>query len=341
MSNYSLSSSLEWLNGNMHRNYPIIDSAVPRSDTGMYLPSSLLMDMQLIVPYAEWVDPSKFFISAINREADSIRLVIGYMTSESQGFDCAITAAIPISLVYDGMDQTFDSHVIRVTAITTKVEQQDMDSQTYCYGIPDAYAALRGIRGTVYIGTCSDMVNAGPMRFDYLTTAIMPPCVYIEDAMYNVESVRFVDTYGTDETLTGDFTITLADGIDAVVSDNQSTVTFAINEQYLKDKLTDILSQKVGSAIQTINGMKPNDQGQFFITGLDCTFIDTTSNGLTIDNPCSKPCCDQNGADSAEILKALTDLAAAKDVLNNYYTDLATKVNLMQARLSSLIASRR
>lgn len=341
MSNYSLSSSLEWLNGNMHRNYPIIDSAVPKSDTDMYLPSSLLMDMQLIVPYASWVDPSKFFISAINREADSIRLVIGYMTSATQGFDCAMTAAIPLSLVYEGMDQTFDSHIIRVSAVTTKVDDQDLSAPTYWYGIPDDYAALRGIRGTIYIGTCSDMVNAGPMRFDYAATAIMPPCVYIEDAMYNVESVRFVDTYGTDETLTGDFTITLAEGIDATVSDNQATVTFSINPDYLTTKLNDILSQKVGSAIQTINGIKPDEQGRFYLTGLDCTFIDTASNGLTIDNPCSKPCCDQNGADSAEILKALTDLAAAKDVLNNYYTDLATKVNLMQARLSSLIASRR
>ena len=44
--------------------------------------------------------------------------------------------------------------------------------------------------------------------------------------------------------------------------------------------------------------------------------------------------CDQDGADSEEIIRALTDLTNAKEVLNNYYTDLATKVNSMQDRKS-------
>ena len=44
MSTYSLSNSLEWLNGNMHRNYPLVDSMVVKSTTGAYLPSSFLLD---------------------------------------------------------------------------------------------------------------------------------------------------------------------------------------------------------------------------------------------------------------------------------------------------------
>ena len=54
MSDYSLSNSLEWLNSNMHRNYPIVDNTVVEANTpGVYLPSSFLVDLQLIVPYVE------------------------------------------------------------------------------------------------------------------------------------------------------------------------------------------------------------------------------------------------------------------------------------------------
>lgn len=348
MSNYSLTNSLEWLNGNMHRNYPIVDSVVVKTTEDdprqvKYLPPSFLTDMQLIVPYTPGIDASKFFLSSVTRIGDSIQLTIGYMISNPgevlQGFDCAVSSAIPLDLVYEGMDQEFDNHVIKLSAIAA--QPTAMYTNTYYYGIPDTYAAMRGMRGTVYIGTCSDMVNAGPMRFLYENAAIMPPCVYIEDAQYEVQSIKLVDSYGTNATLTDDIKITLAEGIKANVSDDQQTVTFELDQDAIDDRLRQILSDAVGTAIHTINGVGPDDKGEFWITGLDCTQIDTNQYGISINNPCSKPCCDQNGTDSSEILKALTELSTAKDVLNNYYTDLATKVNLMQARLSSLIASRR
>jgi hypothetical protein len=185
------------------------------------------------------------------------------------------------------------------------------------------------------------MADLGSLMFSYENSAIMPTCVYIEEPVETLQSVRVIDNSGTDATFTDDFTIVVGNGIKATVSPDKVYVTFEIDPAYVETQLNSILSENVGNSIKTINGISPDDTGDFQIKGLDCTAIGQQASGITIDNPCAKPCCDSNGADSAEILKALTDLTAAKDVLNNYYVSLATNVNSLQARLSSLIASRR
>ena len=341
MSTYRLDSSLEWLNSNMHRNYPLVDSMVVRSIAGEYLPSSFLVDMQLIIPYVDGVDPARFFISSIIRNANSFQVVIGYMTVDPgpnvarQGFDCAVSAAIPDTLIA-GSSYDDNDHVINISAITT--EQTQVDA-SYSYGIPDAYAAFRGLHGILYIGSCADMANINVLRFNYENSAIMQTCVYIEGKNEQLNSIRLVDSYGTDATFTDDTTLILGTGIQATIEG--STVTLSMYDDFVLNKINTMLSAAIGNAIKTINGQPPDPTGDFTIYPLDCTAIDQAENGITISNPCSQPCCDATGADTAEIATALAELTAAKEVLNNYYTDLATKVNMMQARLSSLIASRK
>lgn len=340
MSNYRLQSSLEWLNSNMHRNYPLVDSMVVQSTNNVYLPSSFLVDMQLVVPYVEGLDPAGFFISSIVKNATSYQVTIGYMTTTDtsrarQGFDCAISAAIPEDLVlssnYDDND-----HVIPISAITTAATNT---TGSYQYGIPNAYAAMRGMRGLLYIGSCSDMANISAMNFLYEHSAIMQTCVFVESKSESMESLRIVDRYGTDAKFIDDVTLVLNNGIKADI--NGSVVTLHIDPEYMIGQINTMLGAAIGNAIKTINGIGPDSLGDFRVDGLDCTQVDSSDSGITISNPCAQPCCDQGGADTAEISTALADLTAAKDVLNNYYSDLATKVNLLQARLSSLIASRK
>jgi len=333
---------LEWLNFNMHRNYPIVDTTIVESITGAYLPSSFLVDLQLVVPYVEGIDSSRFFISSVVRNASSLQVTIGYMVSEPGanvliGFDCAVSSAIPIDLVYTGgaLDAT---HTIKLSAITTAATYT---SSTYTYGIPEQYAALKNLRGALYIGTCADMTDISAMQFSYNNSAIMPMCVFVESPEDNVTSIRFVDDYGTDVTMTDDFTLDVADGIKIVVNEDKTKVTFEIDADYINDQVANQLASVVGNPIRSINGQPPDSTGNFVIAGEDCTLLTTNEHSIAISNPCAKPCCDQDGVETAEILKALTDLTSAKTVLNNYYTDLATKVNSMQARLSALIASRR
>lgn len=340
MSEYSLTSTLEWLNGNMHRNYPLLDSAVPVDITGEHsLPSSFITDIQLVVPYVEGLDSSRFFISSVVRNVDSWLITIGYATDVSDptttvGFDCAISAPIPSSLEYTGAE--INAHTIEIAAITTEPSQL---SPSYAYGIPAAYSAMRGLRGTVYIGSCADFASVGAMQFLPHATPLMPTCIYIESPRQEVSSVRVRDGFGTDAVFTDNVTLSAGTGVKVQVSGN--TVAFVIDTDYMQERFNDIFSAEIGNAIKTINGMTPAADGSFMLTGMDCTLINPAEHGVVISNPCSKPCCDSGGEDSADVRATLEQLAADKTVLENYYTDLATKINSMQARLSSLIASRK
>lgn len=335
MSEVLLTQSLEWINSNMHRNYPIADGVVPQAQSGAYLPASFLVDLQLIVPYVEGLDASKFFVSSIIRQPTSLQITIGYMidTATGSGFNCAISGMIPLGVQFEGSSEPYAVQLVGISSIVPSLA-----SSSYMNGIPEAYAAMRDIRGTAYIASCVDMSNIGELAFTYAHSKLIPQCIYIESPSTKVSSVRFIDDYGTDTTFTKDITIAAGDGI--VVGIDGQTVSFSLDPAVLNAEVLRQISERLGNAIQTINGAKPDETGNLTLQGLDCTIVRSVPNGVTIDNPCAKPCCDAGGADSAEIQTALQDLQTAKELLNNYYTDLATKVNSMQARLSSLIASR-
>lgn len=51
------------------------------------------------------------------------------------------------------------------------------------------------------------------------------------------------------------------------------------------------LRQLLGTPIVSINGVKPDAQGNFTLTGMDCTNVQQREGAISISNPCSKPCC--------------------------------------------------
>lgn len=335
MSDILLTQSLEWINSNMHRNYPIADGVIPQAVSGEYLPASFLVDLQLIVPYVEGLDASKFFVSSIVRQPSAFQLKIGYMidVTTGTGFDCAVSATIPLDLQFAGDSEPY---AVQLAGLTSGVAPTP--SSSYTNGIPDAYAAMRDLRGTAYIASCVDMTGIGELAFVYANAKLIPQCIYIESPASRVSSIRFIDDYGTDATFTNDIIIRAENGVTVNVSGQ--TLTFGLDADYMKAELDRQMADKYGNAIKSINELLPDDNGNIQLQGMDCTIVETQQAGISISNPCAKPCCDTGNVDSAEIQTALTDLQNAKEVLNNYYMDLATKVNSMQARLSSLIASR-
>lgn len=335
MSEVQQIQSLEWLNGNMHRNYPIVDSAVPVAVSGEYLPASFMVDIQLVVPYVNGLDASRFFVSSIVRQPTALQVTIGYMINPATGtgFDCAVSGSIPLTTQFSDTSAPYEVELAAITAVTPASA-----ASSYTHSIPAEYAALKGIRGKLYIGSCVDLLSVGELSFVYANSALVPQCVFIESPTTNINSIRFVDDYGTDRTFTDDITIVADDGVKIEVSG--STVIFSMDQDFVEAEVSRVLAGAYGAAIKTINGQGPDSEGNFTIHGEDCTLLTTQESGISISNPCAKPCCDAGGTDTAEIQTALEDLQLAKTWLNNYYTDLATKVNTMQSRLSSLIASR-
>lgn len=334
---YEQFNSLEWLNENLSRNYPIVGTAASS------LPTSFLADIQLVIPYMENVDTSKFFVSRVSRTGDSLQVTIGYLISEPgaivTGFDCAVSTAIPISARWPFLNpQGTEYMAIDLLPITV---QNNMGSSSYGYGIPDSFSAMRNMHGALYIGTCVDMQEVSNTAYTYEQTAIIPIRVYKETKPTELRKVTVIDENGQANTFTQELILKLDEGLTATTDLDNNIVTIGIDEEWVEERMDAKVQELEGYAIKTINGVKP-DRGNIQIIGLDCTQIDKVSNGvITISNPCSKPCCDQNGTDSISISNAMTELVSAKDTLNNYYTELATKVNSIQSRLASLIASRR
>ena len=154
----NLGQNLEWLSSNMHRNYPLQDSLVAQSLTGEYLPSSFLIDLQLVIPYVEGLNKNNFFISAINRASDAFQVIIGYQIQPGVSFDCAVSSSIPISMSYNG---NLDSCEVALSPITII---PDTTGPSRLHGIPRGpgatgifagYEAMTGLRGSLYIGLAS------------------------------------------------------------------------------------------------------------------------------------------------------------------------------------------
>ena len=88
--------------------------------------------------------------------------------------------------------------------------------------------------------------------------------------------------------------------------------------------------------------MKPDDSGNFTISGLDCTDIKNVSgtHSLTVSNPCSKPCCSEDSGDLADIKDAQRSLQDKVDRISNELNTFINGINNVETRLPSLVASR-
>ena len=105
------------------------------------------------------------------------------------------------------------------------------------------------------------------------------------------------------------------------------------------DEAVAAITAELGMPVRRINGVAPDSTGNVTIAGGDCTDVSVSGNVISISNPCSKPCCDDTSLADAQASLTLLEAACAR--LENYYQALTTNVNAIQARLSSLIASRR
>lgn len=324
-------SSLEWLNENMHRNYPIMDDTIPVSIEGSMLPSTVLVDLSISC-VGKGVNRNGFYVSHVHRLGSGIQVVISYMNDKTP-IICAMTPVIPIT-IHAGLsvaDRTFNLFPIDKSNI------EDQDSLT------ELEKALSTVSGLVIIGSCIDMINAGTYQLLYANGKIMPTLVHVYST--GLERITFLDADGTPiASWTDDFTLQAGDGIEfstegddvLVISRTATKAELGADYKNITDVVTK-LEELIGTPIRSINGITPSD-GDISILGGDCTKVETVGSGIVISNPCSVPCC--SSSDITDVSAALQSLEDAKTRLMNYYTAITTNINAIQARLSSLIASR-
>lgn len=326
--------ALEFLNQNMHRNYPIQDTCIvaTRDDNGqyqVYLPSSFLVDCQIIIPcetqeLRNGIDTSRFFVSAVMHYTNSVQVIISYQPDGSDAFPCACSSAIVLS---DGAEQ----YPIVVTL-------------TPASGIPDSdeYTPLKALEGSLWIGSTANMSNLGSLNFNYADAQLNPTCI-VKNLSAPITSLTVLDATGaTVAVLTGDVVLQMDSSME-LDTQTAGTLKIGVSNTWLQTKIDEIISSATGSAIKQINGQRPDDNGNFTITGLDCTTVEamTGTSSITISNPCAKPCCGDDSGDLEDIRSSQKVLQSKVDRLSENLNTFINSINNVETRLPSLVASRK
>ncbi len=243
--------SLEYLNLNSVRNYPVRDGLGMTDTTGKWtIPTSFIVEFSLAASNAV---TDKFYISHVYNKV-SVYVV---EVSDQDGV-VAGTFTVPVS----GFTQytTYDM----VTAAGTYINAN----------------------GRMTIGSIDQMLlsPAGTYEFGITDTEFEPKTII--PAIQGVNSLTFVDNEGNSYTLTGNVTVVARTNLRFSYDSGSNTLTLdAGNGLGLNTSCTTPV------CISTINGVSPDSNGNISLLGIDCvTMASPQANQLEITDTCCTPC---------------------------------------------------
>lgn len=339
---------LEFFNENTHRNYPLSEEVSGASSTGnTSLPTSFLVDLDILCPTfmdgqsaitesdsetALDLIRSRFSIATISWSADHLVVEVAY-TPIGSSEQIIFGRSDDIPVTQPTGDTYYKYNITPILQEPTTAVQR----------------ALSQAVGTLYVCTTSALTITGSYTFTLATARLHETCIHMygtpESAGQNgsgLASIILRSNDGEETVISDDFVLRAADGVAIEATVENGTPVITISPADSIEELTQKLLEELGTPIQSISGISekvtPGLDGNITLVGNDCVSITPAAHGLSISNPCSKPCCDD--ADTQAVTNALNALEEAKTRLESYYQALATNINTMQARLSSLIAAR-
>jgi len=299
----------EWRNANAHRQFPLDDGASGESASpaGFRVPQSLMVDLRLDVPHD--ADPGEFAVTRIVVAGASATVYVSYM--ESTPFVIGSFTLVP---------GIFGNEVQMDGAAT--------DDQSW-----------RGLSGVMASGFLDEALKfPGDWTFTPGSANINPACVRNGPAGVRALVVDDEALYGSVVLRAGD-NIDIARTWDAVNGRHVLTFSAASPAGSLvinnDQDLLDALVARFGEPVRTINGIPPDEDGEFKILGADCVDVSPGAGSVTISNPCATPCCDQEEYLGA-LYEALNDLNARYARLLQFEEALTESVNMMQNKIGTL-----
>lgn len=309
-------TDLDWISFRAAQSYPLADEASGVSLTGNALPQSFLLDIQLLLPskYNEDISGS-FYISYIQDLGNTFNVVFAY-----SGIDCAICTGISKEL-------TMTSSVASRTYVITSTITDTETLQTYPW--------MNNITGNLCAGVTSSY-SGGSLSFDLQGAKLNASCVHFLSGDH-VQAIQVDDKY-----LTGIVTIKAEEGIKLEVADG-NVIKLSVDKIFLntlwQNNIAEYQASLAGTPIKSINGVIPDNNGNIVLSGVDCVQTAEIPNGITISNPCAKPCCKADA--SVETLNtSIKILQQQHKTFRDYWVNMANVVNYMQANLSTLMNQR-
>jgi hypothetical protein len=289
--------NLEFLNHNAQRSYPLTADATKIDTTGSFtIPDDFLVGLDIPVSTAMNMESGQFFIRQLGLFASGIQLIIAYDTGTSI-IDVA-TGLIPTT-----------------STVRNKV---------FVLGGIDPYD---DIVGKVVIGRV-DTIQLQPnglFTFDLAGSHIEPQAV--RPMIRSITSMRVSSANGSiSDRMYGD--IELVAGTNIQLSTVQTFTETKIVISALQGEGTIQECVCEGDAaeipcIKTINGIRPETDGNFNFVGDDCLTFAGITNGLKLSDSCCAPCC---GCDELEaITRDLVRFDSQRSALELFVNQLAAE----------------
>lgn len=293
--------SVDWLNQNSQRNYPLADGATRVDTSGSYtVPSDFLLDFVFPVQNTAFVDPGKFHLHTIQAYAGGVSVAFGY--------DGEVAAAVSIPRTHE----YGQSYYVNGTA--------DFADST----------------GVVAIGDVSALA-AGRFTFDLSGGALIP--AVIRPSLRGVSAVRVIQGAEESGLYTGDIELAAGRNIQFFVSETESGYRLRIDalpdSQLGSGCECDTLAPK-GEPIYTLNGVLPIANNIDLVAGNDCIEIIPHAGAgyIEIINRCAESCC---GCDELDVIVTdMRQMANQVNTLSNFAARLESAIANLQQTANSI-----
>lgn len=306
----------EWLDENQHRVFPLEDSMSGFDSTSTFqLPTSFMVDVLLCVPPG--TDITKYYVKTVLVRRHSVDVTIGY----------------------DG-----DGRELTVGTFARIPATQDVNSVYSFAAAAQPLAADKPftiMTGSLVVGSVTELLDhPGLWSFQCADASLLSSRV--TEGLAGVTALMVGDDARTGAVALKEGPgVTLTPSYDAV--NNRTIITVSAdlgNLEELSIPLVDDasvlanLTALYGTPVTSVNGVTPDASGNFTLRPLDCTEFKTIPGGLSVDNPCSLPCCDKSVLDDAYTSISELNLRYAR--MEGYYQSVGRNVNDLQSRMIAL-----
>lgn len=303
-----------WLNGNQFKAYPLTQASV----TQVGFPQAVIVDCYIMSSTLPVSQGQAFYLSRVQSTGAYVDFYIGYTDGVQTLSDIACIKHVPTTIT-SGSTQTEKLYVL--SNLHTDVE---------------GYEWLNSISGQLAFGDTTLLQQAVTYTFTASTGAFNAICIQTGIACVSKLVIG-------DQELNGPVTLSAGPGVTLSVDQTNAALPKIVIGCTEISTQTPVSAQaaaqrileQLGNPITNINSILPDSGGNLYLQGADCVTVTSGVNSVILNNPCSKPCCDN--ATTQDITAALATVQAAKDVLMQYYSELSNSINLMASRLATLI----